>query len=48
MALWDSLNNEGRSKLLPVEASLCEQLDRLRAAHLQNQTDSVPWDQVRS
>jgi putative addiction module component (TIGR02574 family) len=47
MALWDSLDEEGRSEALPVDADLCAELDRRWAAHIQNPTAAVPWDQVR-
>jgi putative addiction module component (TIGR02574 family) len=43
-----SLEEEGRSEALPVDATLCEELDRRWAAHLQNPTAAVPWEQVRS
>jgi putative addiction module component (TIGR02574 family) len=43
-----SLDNEGHSDVLPLDASLSEQLDRRWAAHLQNPADVVPWDKVRS
>lgn len=48
MALWDSLDEEGRSEALPVDADLCKELDRRWDAHLQNPTAAVPWDQVRA
>ena len=48
LALWDSLEEEGRSEALPVDATLCEELDRRWAVHLQNPTAAVPWGQVRS
>ena len=48
MALWDSLDDEGRSDALPVDADLCKELDRRWDAHLQNPTAAVPWDQVRA
>ena len=47
MALWDSLDEEGRSELLPVDADLCNELDRRWAAHLQNPEATMPWEQVR-
>ncbi|MFN6134161.1 MAG: addiction module protein, partial [Synechococcaceae cyanobacterium] len=46
MALWDSLDEGGRSDALPVDADLCTELDRRWAAHLQNPTAAVPWEQV--
>lgn len=46
MALWDSLDDEGCSEALPVDAELCDELDRRWDAHLQNPTAAVPWDQV--
>ena len=48
MALWDSLDEEGRSEALPVDTDLCKELDRRWDAHLQNPTAAVPWDQVRA
>ena len=47
MALWDSLDDEGRSDALPVDADLCNELDRRWAAHLQNRGAALPWEQVR-
>ena len=47
MALWDSLDDEDRSEALPVDADLCNEPDRRWAAHLQNPTAAVPWEQVR-
>ena len=47
MALWDSLDDEGRSDALPVDADLCNELDRRWAAHLQNPAAAMPWEQVR-
>lgn len=48
MALWDSLEEEGRSEVLPVDADLCKELDHRWAAHLQNPSAAVPCEQVRS
>ena len=48
MALWDSLDEEGRNEALPLDGELCAELDRRWAAHLQNPTAAVPWDQVQS
>jgi len=47
MALWDSLDEEGRCEALPVDEALCAELDRRWAAHLQNPSAAVPWEQVR-
>ena len=47
MALWDSLDDEGRSDALPVDADLCKELDRRWAAHLQNREAALPWEQAR-
>ena len=47
MALWDSLDDEGRSDALPVDADLCNALDRRWAVHLQNPEAAMPWEQVR-
>ena len=47
IALWESLDDDGRSQALPVNADLCEELDRRWAAHLQNPRAAVPWEQVR-
>jgi putative addiction module component (TIGR02574 family) len=47
MALWDSLDEGGRSDALPVDADLCNELDRRWAAHRQNPEAAVPWEQVR-
>jgi putative addiction module component (TIGR02574 family) len=48
MALWDSLDEVGRSDELPVDDALCAELDRRWAAHLRNPTAAVPWEQVQS
>lgn len=48
MALWDSLDEEGRSEALPVDADLCQELDRRWTAHLENPAAAVSWDKVRS
>ena len=48
MALWDSLDEVGRSEALPMDAELCRELDRRWAAHLQNPSAAVPWEQVQS
>jgi len=48
MALWDSLDEVGRSDALPMDAELRTELDRRWAAHLQNPTAAVPWEQVQS
>jgi putative addiction module component (TIGR02574 family) len=48
MALWDSLDDEGRSEALPVDPAFCEELDRRWALHLQDPTAAVSWDQMRS
>ena len=48
MALWDSLDDEGRNEVLPVDATLGTELDRRWEAHLENPAAAVPWDQVRS
>ena len=48
MALWDSLDEEDRSEALPVDADLCQELDRRWAAHLRNPTAALAWEQVRS
>jgi putative addiction module component (TIGR02574 family) len=48
MALWDSLDEEGRSEALPMDGKLCAELDRRWATHLQNPTAAVPWEQVRN
>jgi|688.fasta_scaffold02018_29 putative addiction module component (TIGR02574 family) len=48
MALWDSLDEGGRSDALPVAADLCNELDRHWAAHLKNPEAAMPWEQVRS
>ena len=47
MALWDSLDDKGRSDALPVDADLCNELDRRWTAHLQNPDAAMPWKQVR-
>jgi putative addiction module component (TIGR02574 family) len=47
MALWDSLDEEGRCEALPVDADLCNELDRRWAGHLQNPSAAIPWEQVR-
>ena len=46
MALWDSLDEEGRSYALPLDVELCAELDRRLAAHLQNPTAAISWEQV--
>lgn len=48
MALWDSLDEEGRSELLPVDADLCIELDRRLAAHIKNPAAAISWEQVCS
>ena len=48
MALGDSLDEAGRSEALPMDAELCLELDRRWAAHLQNPTAAVPWEQIQS
>jgi putative addiction module component (TIGR02574 family) len=47
MAIRDRLAEESRSEALPVEADLCNELDRRWAAHLQNPAAALPWEQVR-
>jgi putative addiction module component (TIGR02574 family) len=47
MALWDSLDEEGCSEALPMDADLREELDRRWATHLQNPAAALPWEQVR-
>jgi putative addiction module component (TIGR02574 family) len=48
MALWDSLDEEGQSDALPVDADLSNELDRRWAAHLRNPEAAMPWEQVHS
>ena len=48
MALWDSLDEEGRNEALPLDSALRAALDQRWAAHLQNPAAAVPWEQVRS
>ena len=48
MALWDSLDEDGRSEALPLDADLCAELDRRLAAYLQDPTAAIPWEQVQS
>ena len=48
MAPWDSLDEEGRSELLPVDADLCIELDRRWAAHIKNPAAAISWEQVCS
>jgi len=48
MALWDSLDEEGRNEALPLDSALRAELDQRWAAHLQNPAAAVPWEQVRS
>jgi putative addiction module component (TIGR02574 family) len=47
MALWDSLDEEGRRDALPLDDKLSAELDRRWAAHLQNPTAALSWEQVR-
>ena len=47
MALWDSLDEEGRSVALPLDVDLCAELDWRWAAHLQNPTAALSGEQVR-
>jgi putative addiction module component (TIGR02574 family) len=47
MTLWDSLDDEGRSEALPVDPDLCTELDRRWAAHQQNPSAALPWDEVQ-
>jgi len=46
MALWDSLDEEGRSDALPLDVGLCAELDRRWAAHLQDPTAAISWEQI--
>jgi putative addiction module component (TIGR02574 family) len=46
MALRDSLGEEARNEVWPVNTLLAEELDRRWAAHLQDPPAAVPWDQV--
>ena len=46
MALWDSLEDGGRSDALPVDAALAEELDRRWGAHQQNPSTAVSWEEV--
>ncbi|NDC15915.1 MAG: addiction module protein [Synechococcaceae bacterium WB9_2_170] len=47
MALWDSLDEEGRSEALPLDDELSAELDRRWAAHLQNPAAALSWEEVR-
>jgi putative addiction module component (TIGR02574 family) len=46
MAIRDRLAEESRSEAPPVEADLCNELDRRWAAHLQNPAAAMAWEQV--
>lgn len=46
MALRDSLDEEGRSEALPVDADLCNELDRRWDAHLEKPTAALPREQI--
>ena len=46
MALWDSLDDGGRSDALPVDTALASELDRRWAAHGRNPEAAVSWDEV--
>lgn len=48
MALWDSLDEEGRDAAMPLAPDLCEELDSRWATHQHNPAAAVPWEQVRS
>ena len=48
MALWESLDEVGRSESLPMDRELGEELDRRWTAHLQNPTAAISWDEVRN
>ncbi len=47
MALWDSLDEEGRNEALPLDADLCNELDRRWADYRQNPQAAIPWEQIR-
>ncbi len=47
LALWDSLEEEGRREALPVDTVLGDELDRGWAAHLKDPAAAVPWDSIR-
>ena len=47
LALWDSLEEEGRREALPVDTVLSDELDRGWAAHLKDPAAAVPWHSIR-
>ena len=48
IALWDSLYDQARGGALPLDPTLCVELDRRWKAHLSNPGDALAWDEVRS
>ena len=49
LCAWVSQSRaKGKLFALPVDAELCQELDRRWSAHLQNPTAALAWDQVRS
>lgn len=48
IALWDSLDDQSRDGVLPVDRALCAEPDRCWATHRDNPEAAVRWDEVRS
>jgi len=48
IALWDSLDDEARDGVLPLDPDLFAELDRRWTAHLSNPDAALGWDEVRS
>jgi putative addiction module component (TIGR02574 family) len=47
IALWDSLDDEARDGVLPLDPDLFAVLDRRWTAHLSNPDAALGWDEVR-
>ena len=47
LALWDSLEDPELDALLPLMEDQKAELDRRMAAHQQDPSSAIPWEQVR-
>ncbi len=47
MALWESLSDAERDRVLPLEPDLLEELDRRWAEHLAHPDSAVPWEELQ-
>ena len=47
LALWDSLEDPELDALLPLTEDQKAELDRRMAAHQQDPSSAIPWEQVR-